>query len=188
MKDQESTVGDIATGQVIVGMDASSLRARCDEFAALLEDVVVAGASVGFLLPNPRLDIVRYWQRVAADLDAGDRTLLAFERDGRILGTVQVDYCAKANGRHRAEIQKLLVVPTARQQGIGAALMRAAEEVARDRGRWLLLLDTREGTAGDALYRRLGWTAFGRVVDYARDPDGALAACVFFMKRIEGAT
>jgi GNAT superfamily N-acetyltransferase len=188
MKDRESTVGDVAIGQAIVGMDASGLRARCDEFAALLEDAVIAGASVGFLLPDPKHDVARYWQGVAKDLDAGDRTLLAFERDGRILGTVQVDYCAKANGRHRAEIQKLLVVRSARRQGIGAALMRAAEEVARNRGRWLLLLDTREGTEGDALYRRLGWTAFGRVVDYARDPDGALAACVFFMKRIEGTT
>jgi len=179
-------VDDVATRHFVVGMDASGLRARSAEFAALLEDAVAAGASVGFLLPDAKPDIARYWQGVAEALDAGDRTLLAFERDGRILGTVQVDYCAKANGRHRAEIQKLLVVRTARRQGIGAALMRAAEELARSRGRWLLVLDTREGTEGDALYRRLGWTAFGRVVDYARDPDGALAACVFFMKRLEG--
>ena len=147
-----------------------------------------AGASIGFLLPDHKPDIARYWRGIAEDLESSDRTLLAFERDGRILGTVQVDYCAKANGRHRAEIQKLLVARTARRQGIGAALMRAAEEVARSRGRWLLLLDTREGTEGDALYRRLGWTAFGRVADYARDSDGTLAACVFFMKRLEGTT
>ena len=66
-------------------------------------------------------------------------------------------------------------------------LMRAAEAVAQAHGRWLLLLDTREGSAGDALYRRLGWSPFGRVYDYACDPDGTLAECVFFMKRLEGA-
>ena len=84
----------------------------------------------------------------------------------------------------QAEVQKLLVHRSARRQGIGRALMAAAEDAARVRRCWLLVLDTREGAHSDALYRRLGWTAFGRVPDYARDPDGALAACVFFMKRL----
>jgi hypothetical protein len=33
------------------------------------------------------------------------------------------------------------------------------------------------------LYHKLGWRAFGSVPDYASDPDGTLADCVFFFKR-----
>ena len=49
----------------------------------------------------------------------------------------------------------------------------------------LLLLDTREASAAEALYRRSGWTAFGAVPDYACDPDGTPAGCVFFFKRLD---
>jgi GNAT superfamily N-acetyltransferase len=179
-------VADVAIEPVIVGVDASGLRVRCDEFVALLDDAVTGGASIGFLLPVPPGEIARYWQGISAELDTGRRVLLACERDGRIVGAVQVALCAKGNGGHRAEIEKLLVHRAARRRGIGAALMRAAEGVARQHGRWLLLLDTREDSAGEKLYRQLGWRPFGQVSDYARDPDGALAACVFFMKKLAG--
>jgi len=175
MADQPGTIARIA---------APELRNRCDEYAALLDDAVADGASVGFLVPGAASAISSFWQEVAADLETGTRVLLAFERDGSLQGTVQIAFCGKPNGRHRAEIQKLLVYRSARRQGIGAALMNAAEDVAREHGCWLLMLDTREGAPSDALYRRLGWTAFGRVADYARDPDGALAPCVFFTKRL----
>jgi acetyltransferase len=167
-----------------IGRD--ELVARQWEFLALTGDAVTSGASVGFMLPLAFDDIESYWNDVAAELDTGARRLFACERNGRIVGTVQIAPCSKANGRHRAEIQKLLVHGDARRSGIGAALMEAAERVATEEGRWLLLLDTREGSAAERLYHRLGWEPYGQVGDYARDPDGTLARCIFFQKRIEG--
>jgi acetyltransferase len=176
---------DVPARPEIIRVEAAGLRARSGEFVALLDDAVAAGASVGYLLPVPSPETAVYWQGIAAELETGRRVLLACERAGRMVGTVQVALCTKPNGRHRADVEKLLVLRSAQRQGIGAALMRAAEDVARARRRWLLLLDTRKDTAAETLYRRLGWTAFGDVADYARDPDGTLAACVFFVKRLE---
>jgi acetyltransferase len=167
-------------------VDASRLRARNDEFIALLDDAVAAGASVGYLLPVPSAETAAYWRGIPAEIETGRRVLLACERVGRIVGTVQVALCAKPNGRHRADVEKLLVLRSVQRQGIGGTLMRAAEDVARAHSRWLLLLDTRKDSASEKLYLQLGWCPFGVVDAYARDPDGALARCVFFVKRLEG--
>jgi acetyltransferase len=165
------------------GVDATELRARRDEFVALLADAIESGASVGFVLPFSVGDLEPFWDDVAAGLDVGGRELLVHEDDGRIVGTVQLVPCDKPNGRHRAEVQKLIVMRRARGAGIGGRLMREVERRAAARGHRLLLLDTREGSAADRLYRRLGWQAFGAVPDYALDPDGTPAACVFFYKQ-----
>lgn len=162
---------------------AAELRARRDEFLALLADAVEGGASVGFVLPFSAEDLEPFWDDVAAGLEAGERELLVHERDGRIVGTVQLVPCDKPNGRHRAEVQKLLVLRRARGAGVGEHLMREVERRAVARGHRLLVLDTREGSAAERLYRRLGWQAFGTVPEYANDPDGTPASCVFFYKR-----
>ncbi len=164
-------------------LDAAELRARRDEFVALLADAIEGGASVGFVLPFSAEDLEPFWDDVAAGLEAGGRELLVHEHGGRIVGAVQLVPCGKPNGRHRAEVQKLIVLRRARGAGIGEHLMREVERIAAARGHRLLLLDTREGSAADRLYRRLGWHPFGAVPDYAVDPDGTLAACVFFYKR-----
>ncbi len=164
-------------------IDAVELRARRDERVALLADAVDDGASVGFVLPHARSEYANHWDDVAAAVDAGRSEVLVAERGGRIAGTVQLTPCPRPNGRHRAEVQKLLVLRTARRGGLGTTLMHEVEALAARRGHRLLLLDTRGDSAAEHLYRRLGWQAFGSVPDYACDPDGTPAACTFFYKR-----
>ena len=50
----------------------------------------------------------------------GLRDLFVVARGGRIAGSVQIDRDTPPNGRHRAEITKLLVHPDARRQGLPA--------------------------------------------------------------------
>jgi len=161
---------------------AAELRARRGELVALLADAVDGGASIGFVLPHERPEYERHWDDVTGAVDAGRSTVLVCEREGQIVGTVQLTPCARANGRHRAEVQKLLVLRAARENGIGTMLMREVEALAIRRGHRLLLLDTRGESAAERLYHRLGWQAFGSVPDYACDPDGTPAACTFFYK------
>jgi len=161
---------------------AAELRARRDEWVALLADAVEGGASVGFVLPHARVEYDRHWDGVAAAVEGGRCAVLFCERAGEIVGTVQLTPCARPNGRHRAEIQKLLVLRSAREAGIGSALMREVEALAVRQGHRLLLLDTRGDSAAERLYHRLGWHAFGTVPDYACDPDGTPASCTFFYK------
>jgi hypothetical protein len=73
----------------------------------LLIDAVESGASIGYMLPYEPADIHSYWQGVAAAVKA-DRKWLVVARlgDGSLVGTAQLEPAGKANGRHRAEVQK----------------------------------------------------------------------------------
>ncbi|MDG4865730.1 GNAT family N-acetyltransferase, partial [Streptomyces sp. T-3] len=103
---------------------------------------------------------------------------------GRLVGTVSLALEAKPNGRHRAEIVKLMVHGEARGQGLGRRLLAGAEEAAASAGVRLLLLDTEADSAADGLYRRAGWTRYGVVPEYAASPAGMLRDCSFYFKRV----
>ncbi len=155
-------------------------------FAALLRDAVEHGASIGFVLPLPEAEVSAYWQKVAAEAGAGARLVVAaWAEDGRLAGSVQVALESRANGRHRAEVQKLMVLASDRGRGIGSELMRRAEKEAAARGRRLLFLDTSEGEAGARrFYKRLGYVYVGGIPEYAADPDGTYSANAIFYKRL----
>jgi ribosomal protein S18 acetylase RimI-like enzyme len=140
------------------------------------------------VLPLERAEVAAYWQSVAADLRQGRLALLAaFEHD-RLVGAVQLGLEPRANGRHRAEVRKLMVQRAYRRRGIGRLLMNAARDLALRSGRTLLLLDVRAGDPAEALYRSLGFVKFGEVPRYARDPDGGLAATSFYYLELQAAT
>jgi acetyltransferase len=125
---------------------------------------------------------LRYWQPVIAELD-GSMVLWIAESDGKVVGTVQLALNGKENGRHRADVQKLLVLRTHRAQGIAAALMRAVDDYAAANGRTLLVLDTIAGSPAEFVYRRLGWQKVGEIPDYAAMPDGELRPTAYYYKR-----
>jgi GNAT superfamily N-acetyltransferase len=102
--------------------------------------------------------------------------------DERLVGSTLLARSTKQNSPHRAEIGKVIVLREMRRRGIAVALMRAAEERARAEGRWLLILDTVEGSAAETLYRKLGWHVTGIVPNYALLPDGTPAPATFFWK------
>jgi acetyltransferase len=158
---------------------AAAARLRA-EFALLLEDAVAGGASLGFLLPLERAEGDAYWRSVVEAMRAGWRLLLVALAEGRLVGSVQLDLETRANGRHRAEVTKLMVLRADRRRGVGRELMNAALEAARSAGRGLLLLDVRAGDPAEALYRSLGFVEVGEVPRYARSPNGSLAATRFY--------
>jgi acetyltransferase len=156
------------------------------EFHALLRDAVEHGASIGFTLPLAEAEVTDYWRKVGADVGAGHKLLFA-ARDGggRLVGSGQLALESRSNGRHRAEVQKLMVFTGRRGAGAGSALMQAIEAAARAAGRTLLFLDTSVGASGAMqLYERLGYTQCGGIPDYAMDPDGTLKANAIFFKKL----
>lgn len=154
-----------------------------DDLAAVLVDAVESNASVGFPAGLSVADAQAFWVDRLGDPQA---TVL-MERDdaARVVGTVQLYRPATPNGRHRAEVAKLLVHRRARRQGIGARLMERAEAEARRQGLTLLFLDTETESSGDRLYRRLGWTEVGVIPGFAYRPDGALWPTTFFFKTLD---
>src|SRR4030095_14764773 len=111
----------------------------------------------------------------ANDEKAGTRALLVVEEGDAILGTVQLVLAQPENQPHRADLSKMLVHRRARRRGLGAALMAAAEDVAREAGKSLLVLDTASSDA-ERLYARLGWQRCGVIPGYALPPSGGLCA------------
>jgi GNAT superfamily N-acetyltransferase len=148
----------------------------------VLVDCVEGGASVSFMLPLTRERADAFWRNVAADVAAGARALLVAEDADGICGTVQLVLDLPENQPHRAELVKMLVHHRARRRGLGAALMRAAEAMALDCGRTLLVLDAVTGDAGERLYSRLGWTRVGVIPRYALRPDGRPCATTYFYR------
>jgi GNAT superfamily N-acetyltransferase len=162
--------------------EVSELSAgEIEQLAGILVRVVEDGASVGYLPPLNPAEASAYWESV---IKPGN-TLLVAEREGRIVGTAQLELAMKRNGRHRAEVNRVLVDPACQRQGIGRLLMEALEAVARREGRTLLHLDTREGDASNALYLRAGYTEAGRIPNWARSAAGSLDATVFYYKLLD---
>ena len=69
----------------------------------------------------------------------------------------------------------------ARQQGIGAALMQAAEQGAYQAGKRLLVLDTATDEA-ERLYERLDWVKAGIIPQYALMPDHSFCDTSYYCK------
>jgi ribosomal protein S18 acetylase RimI-like enzyme len=148
---------------------------------------VLGGASIGFVLPLAPDEIETYWRDALEAVRGRGRILLAaFERE-RLIGSVQLALEPRANGRHRAEVMKLMVLRSHRGHGVGRALMQELLAIARQSGRSLLLLDVRSDDPAERLYRRLGFVPFGRVPGYARTPDGGIADTSFYYLQLEAA-
>lgn len=160
--------------KMIRSTDPGLLELLSDLLSATVND----GASIGFLPPMESHTALRYWQSVPAP---GVVLLTAWVSD-RLAGSVQLHLCTKENGLHRAEVCKLMVHPAFRRRGIARALMHAIHGIARDNGRTLLVLDTREGDPANALYLSLGYTAAGTIPGYARSADGRLDATVLYYR------
>ena len=158
--------------------------AQAQALADVLIDCVNGGASVSFMHPLSMPKALAFWHGVADGVARGERALLVAEDEAGIVGTVQVVLHQPENQPHRAEVSKMLVHRRVRRQGVGAALMQAAEDHARACGKSLLVLDTASGDA-ERLYARLGWQRCGVIPGYALLPQGGLCDTTYFYRVLD---
>jgi GNAT superfamily N-acetyltransferase len=161
--------------------------AQVEALADLLIDCVDGGAGVSFVHPLAPAKAQAFWRGVAAGVAAGERALLVAEDDTGIVGTVQLVLVQPENQPHRADLTKMLVHRRARRRGLGAALLQAVEETARECGKTLLVLDTNEGSDAERLYERLGWVRVGTIPDYSVEPRGGLRGTTVFYRALSSA-
>jgi ribosomal protein S18 acetylase RimI-like enzyme len=152
-----------------------------EQLSDLLIKTVEGGASIGFLPPMSHSQATEYWENVLEP----NVILLIAKVNHEIVGSVQLQLCAKQNGRHRAEIAKLITHPDYRRKGIARLLMQKAEERAKQEKRSLLVLDTREGDVSNQLYISLGFTECGRIPFFAESADGKLDTTIVYYKTAE---
>ncbi len=161
-------------------------QAQIRGLAQLLIDCVDGGASVSFMHPLSPAKATEFWGGVAAEVSQGRRALLVAEDTQGVTGTVQLILDQPENQPHRADLSKMLVHRRARRRGLGAALLRAAERLARECGKSLLVLDTASGDA-ERLYARLGWRRCGVIPGYALGPRGGLCDTTVFYRYLTAA-
>jgi ribosomal protein S18 acetylase RimI-like enzyme len=142
------------------------------------------GMALGLLSGHDPALLAETYAQVVRGLDGGERVFVVAEADDAILGMGQLVRSSVENGRHRAEIQRLAVAASARGSGVGRALMAALEDEARRRGITLVWLTTHAGTDAQRFYEAIGYTLSGVIPQYARLPDGTLAANAFFYREL----
>ena len=158
------------------------LHGLCD----VLIDCVEGGASVSFMHPMTRAKAESFWSAAAAGVARGERMLVVAEDEHGVVGTVQVILNLPENQPHRGDVAKMLVHRRARRQGVGAALLAAAEQSALEAGRTLLVLDTVTGGDAERLYARQGWQRSGEIPNYALFPGGGFCSTTVFYKALRG--
>lgn len=165
----------------LLTMDDAQIAALAD----VLIDCVEGGASVSFMHPLSRDRAMAFWRRIARGVAAGERALLIAEDAQGLCGTLQLVLDQPENQPHRADLAKMPVHRRARRQGLGAALMSAAETTARACGKTLLVLDTVTGGDAERLYHRLGWERVGEIPGYALLPRGGLSSTTVFYRKLD---
>lgn len=172
----EATIGPLA---------AEEAEAALDGLAEVLVDAVASGASVNFLAGYGYDEARVFWRRQIEGVREGGRVLIVARDGGRIVGTAVVAFATQPNQPHRADVGKMLVHSSMRRRGLGSRLLAAAEEAVVASGRWLAVLDTETGSAGEALYRSSGWTAVGAIPDFSLTPGGeTFSPATIFYKRL----
>ncbi|MGH2661207.1 MAG: GNAT family N-acetyltransferase [Actinomycetota bacterium] len=97
-------------------------------------------------------------------LERPDATALVAEGDGRVVGFLDLEFRTRLNfDTPQAWIPDLIVSELQRSEGIGAALLHRAEELARDRGCWGMALESANWRErAHAFYEREGWQDSGK--------------------------
>ncbi len=167
----------------IRSLSAEEAQIAATALGEVLFDCVAGGASVGFMADFTRQDATVFWLDQTHCRDG--RAILVAEDDAGVFGVVQVIPVATPNQPHRVDVSKMLVHRRGRRRGAAEALMVAAEDAAREMGRWLMVLDTVTGSPADFLYEKRGWSRAGVIPDYALMPDGALCDATFFYKALD---
>jgi ribosomal protein S18 acetylase RimI-like enzyme len=171
-------------------IDIKALKASPEIQNALSEiliEAVTNGGSVSFIHPLAPEAAHAFWQGSLSAAGRGERIVLgAFDRE-KLIGTVTLLLDLPPNQPHRAEIAKMMTRISHRGRGVATALMRAAERMAAERGRTLLVLDTAVEDGASRLYEALGFNLTGVIPDYALKPFGGLTGTMIYWKRIDQA-
>jgi GNAT superfamily N-acetyltransferase len=170
------------TGLVVDMLDGAAASSAERGLADIMVGCVAEGGSLLWRHPLAPAAARAQARRVAADVAAQHRLLLAAWAEGRLAGSIQLDLAMPESQPHRAVLEAWRVDPAMRRQGVGRALLARAEQAADRLGRRLLSLEVPAGGAGERLLRGEGWREAGRIADLALDAAGTGIEAVRYIK------
>lgn len=126
---------------------------------AIASDAPTIQALYQQLVNNPAVDVLP--ERIASIADDPNTALLAYDREGVIVGTVLVSLCSDVMFQWQpfAVIENVVVDVSCRNMGIGSALMRVAEAFCfRANCSKTMLLSSSERSDAHRFFTRIGFT------------------------------
>jgi ribosomal protein S18 acetylase RimI-like enzyme len=163
-----------------LGLNAATV----DALAALIVETVAGGGSVSFMHPFALEDARTFWRGSLTAANEGQRIVLgAFDGD-LLVGTLTLLLDCPPNQPHRAEFAKMMTRPSYRGRGVATALIGAAEQIARAKGRTLIVLDTASDGGAGSLYERCGFRLAGEIPNYALKPHGGYTGTLYYYKEL----
>lgn len=133
------------------------------DVVALWTEVTNAGGAVGFVAPVTAEEVRPVAEAALAGVAAGVDRLLIGVDDGRLVALLFIVDNRFPLKAHWRVLKRVMVVPGSQGRGYGAALMRAAADVACGIGLVALQVTVRDGHGLDRFYRGLGYREIGRL-------------------------
>lgn len=155
-----------------------------EALAALIVETVAGDGSVSFMHPLAVEDARAFWRGSLAAAAEGRRVVLGAFDGEALVGTLTLLLDCPPNQPHRAEFAKMMTRPSHRGRGVATALIGAAEQIARDKGRTLIVLDTASDGGAGPLYERCGFHLAGEVPNYALKPHGGYTGTLYYYKEL----
>lgn len=145
-------------------VDPPITDAFVDEVTDLWVRVTNAGGAVGFIPPVAHADVRPTAERTLAGVTGGTSTFVGLTDGGRLVAWCVLSDSGSPLRRHWRFVYRVQVDPDRQGSGLGARLMRAAADVARDRlGLTALHLSVRGGTGTEGFYATVGYRHVGRL-------------------------
>lgn len=142
-------------------------RSRLDEVSKQSRHIIVSLQPVSSRTSNDSSPPL-----FAADVDPSPATptVLISDAEYEVASVVSLNKPESETGPFRADLEKLFTSPFHRRKGVARIVIRELERVAREDGRWSLLLGTIVGTEAEKVYARLGYRRMGEVEEYGIEP------------------
>ncbi|MBC6439083.1 MAG: GNAT family N-acetyltransferase [Rhodospirillales bacterium] len=158
-------------------------RLDLDDLCGATDAAIVDGNGFGWLHPQPRDHMERYWKGV---LLVPERQLWVGRLDGTIAASAQLQLPPRFNEAqaHSPHLTTHFVAPWARGHGLAAMLLESVEAWCLNQSYSHLRLDVRETqTRAIEVYEAAGFTRWGELPSYART-EGKLVTGYFYVKAL----
>lgn len=137
-------------------------RELVDSAAALLRNLVTAGAALGWVEPPSASEVQKLLSGVADETGVGDTALVVARCRVELAGLAYWRRYARPTQRPHADVEKVAVDPSWQGRGVGRALMQELTAAAAQVGVEVLTLDLRgDNLPAAALYESFGFRRYG---------------------------